>query len=299
MDDVARLATARLALEGLSVGDAFGERFFGKPSTVSGWLESGDLPPGLWQWTDGTAMALGVFEVLRDRSGVGADQLAEVFARNYARDPARGYGRGAHEVLGAIAAGEPWRTASRAVFDGTGSFGNGGAMRAAPIGGYFADDLEQCALAAIASAVPTHAHPDGIAGATAIAIAGALLASGRESGIRVSGADLLAQTAAHLPQGAVLDGLERAMALDGTTAPSEAGEILGSGQKISAADTVPFCLWIAAWHQASFTESMWATVSALGDRDTTCAIVGGLMALALGPGSVPDQWLDLREPLPV
>jgi len=87
MDDVARLAAARLALEGLSVGDAFGERFFGKPSTVSGWLESGDLPPGPWQWTDDTAMALGVFEVLRDRGGVDADQLAEVFARNYARDP--------------------------------------------------------------------------------------------------------------------------------------------------------------------------------------------------------------------
>jgi len=41
---------------------------------------------------------------------------------------------------------------------------------------------------------------------------------------------------------------------------------------------------------------MWATVSALGDRDTTCAIVGGV--LAAGPGTkVPPSWLTVREPL--
>jgi len=43
---------------------------------------------------------------------------------------------------------------------------------------------------------------------------------------------------------------------------------------------------------------MWATVSALGDRDTTCAIVGGIVACYTGVVGIPPDWLAAREPLP-
>jgi hypothetical protein len=39
-------------------------------------------------------------------------------------------------------------------------------------------------------------------------------------------------------------------------------------------------------------------VSALGDRDTTCAIVGGVVSLQVGEAGLPAAWLDAREPLP-
>lgn len=42
---------------------------------------------------------------------------------------------------------------------------------------------------------------------------------------------------------------------------------------------------------------MWATVSGLGDRDTTCAIVGGIVALRVGLAGLPSEWLSHREPL--
>jgi ADP-ribosylglycohydrolase len=292
-----RLAEAALALEGLSIGDAFGERFFGLPTRVTQQIRSRELPVAPWGWTDDTAMALGVFEALRDRDDIDPDHLAVIFARNYLADPGRGYGRGAHQVLGAIATGESWRTVSRAAFGGAGSYGNGGAMRVAPIGGYFSDDLERCTDAAVASAVPTHAHPDGVAGAVAVAIAGALLASARRVGSAQRGEAFLNGVAEHVPDGAVRTGIERALTVDQATSPAGAGEVLGAGTRISAADTVPFCLWVVAWHQTSFTDVLWATVSALGDRDTTCAIVGGLLALALGPDSLPDTWRAAREPL--
>ena len=48
---------------------------------------------------------------------------------------------------------------------GGGSYGNGGAMRAAPIGGYFWDDPERARKEAQRSAEVTHAHPEGQAGA--------------------------------------------------------------------------------------------------------------------------------------
>ncbi len=41
---------------------------------------------------------------------------------------------------------------------------------------------------------------------------------------------------------------------------------------------------------------MWTTVSGLGDRDTTCAIVGGIVALH-DQAVIPEEWLQAREPL--
>ncbi len=53
--------------------------------------------------------------------------------------------------------------------------GNGGAMRAAPIGAYFADDLDKVLYHARASAKLHMQHIEGIAGAMAVAAAAALL----------------------------------------------------------------------------------------------------------------------------
>jgi ADP-ribosylglycohydrolase len=72
---------------------------------------------------------------------------------------------------------------------------------------------------------------------------------------------------------------------------------LGTGTKVTSADTVPFALWCAARHLDDYEEALWTTVSGLGDRDTTCAIVGGIVALSAGRGSIPATWLAAREPL--
>ena len=60
---------------------------------------------------------------------------------------------------------------------------------------------------------------------------------------------------------------------------------------------VPFALWCAARHISDYPEALWTTVSALGDRDTTCAIVGGLVALNSGARGIPTDWLEARESL--
>jgi hypothetical protein len=43
---------------------------------------------------------------------------------------------------------------------------------------------------------------------------------------------------------------------------------------------------------------MWATVSALGDRDRNCAIVGGIVACAVGALGIPPDWIAAREAPP-
>src|SRR3954454_7462954 len=125
------IAQARLALEGLSVADAFGEQLLHAGPNARGLaLDHRTAPIGrTWMWTDDTAMAVSIVEVLAAHGGVDPDALAQAVARRYIADPARGYGRGAHAVLAEIAEGTPYDTAARRLFDGQGSCGNGGGMR--------------------------------------------------------------------------------------------------------------------------------------------------------------------------
>src|SRR5688572_15782912 len=101
------LPRAMLALEGLSVADAFGEQLLhAGPNARRLALDARTAPGGRrWKWTDEPAMAISIVDELRARGSIDANSPAARFAQRYIRDPARGYGRGAHEVLGAIAAG--------------------------------------------------------------------------------------------------------------------------------------------------------------------------------------------------
>ena len=76
-----------------------------------------------------------------------------------------------------------------------------------------------------------------------------------------------------------------------------AGQV-GNGSKVSAQDTVPFALWCAARHLDDYAGAMWSTLSVGGDIDTNCAIVGGIVSLAVGREGIPSDWLWFREALP-
>ena len=288
---------ARLALEGLSVGDAFGERFFGPTESVAPRIEARQLPAGPWFWTDDTAMALSVVEELEANGAIDRDTLALRFARRYRQDSRRGYGGTAHDILMDIALGGRWQEVAQEVFDGQGSMGNGAAMRSAPIGGYYADDLEATAAHANASAEPTHAHVEGKAGAIAVAVAAAIACQMGSGARQASGKALLLETLQRTPTGATREGIERALALSFDVAPATAAATLGNGSQVIAPDTVPFSLWCAARHLLDFEAALWTTVSGLGDRDTTCAIVGGVVALAVGASGIPAHFIAAREPL--
>jgi ADP-ribosylglycohydrolase len=287
MDTTQDFAKARLSLEGLSVGDAFGELFFSlSPYTTS----PSQLPTLLWRWTDDTHMALSIVEILKTYGMIEQDALAKAFARRYQQEPFRGYAGGAARLLRQIAVGADWRILSPTLF-GQGSYGNGAAMRAAPIGGFFYDDPKRAVQEAQRSAVITHAHPEGQAGATAVAAAASLVATAPYP----SGPDLLEEIMGLVPESLVQQGIKRALEIPSSDLRGAISK-LGTGNEVSAQDTVPFCLWSAAYHLDNFEEALWQTVKGMGDRDTTCAIVGGIVALSAP--SIPEFWLKRREPLP-
>jgi ADP-ribosylglycohydrolase len=292
-----RLDRARLSLEGLSVGDAFGERFFGPVRAIQARLQSRDLPPPPWRYTDDTAMALAIVVVLSRHDRVEPDDLARAFGRRYAEAPGRGYGRGVRDTLEALHRGEDWRVVAPRAFGGTGSMGNGGAMRAAPVGAYFADDAQALVENARLSAVVTHSHAEGIAGAIAVAAAAAFACRRHASPEQVSGIDLLAFAHDLTPPSETRDGIAAARALPPDATVDAAAQRLGSGVKILAQDTVPFSLWCAQRNLDDYAQALWDGVAGLGDVDTVCAIVGGIVVLTTGVASIPHAWRSAREPL--
>ena len=287
-----RCARARRSLEGLALGDAFGECFFLPPAIAVGMIRERELPPAPWRWTDDTVMAASVVENLGRHGGIQRDDLARAFAERYAADPGRGYGGTAHRVLREIGSGRPWQRVAHEVFDGMGSMGNGGAMRAAPIGGYFHDAPDVAARQGAAASEVTHGHPEGVAGGSAVAAAASHASTGPSRPL-----ELLEVAAEHIPDGLTRAGLRKAHRLPLSSSIETAAQTLGNGERLLAHDTVPFALWAAARHLASFEDALWHTVSALGDCDTTCAIVGGVLALHPAHRELPPTWLARREEL--
>jgi len=285
---------AVLALEGLSVADAFGEQLLHAGPHARGIaLGNRTAPVGRrWMWTDDTAMAISIVDALAVAAGIDPAQLAHAFARRYHADPARGYGRGAHQVLAEIGSGVPYDVAARSLFGGEGSCGNGGGMRSAPIGAYFADDLDAVVEQATRSAAPTHAHGDGIAGAVAVAVAAAAVFAG-ERDPRA----LLEAVVARTPAGPTRTNLARAIPMLRAEPVSVATE-LGNGSNVTSSDTIPFAVWCAATHLADYPGALWACAEVGGDIDTTCAIAGGIVVGAVGLAGIPADWRSSREPLP-
>ncbi|HEY7834418.1 MAG TPA: ADP-ribosylglycohydrolase family protein [Ktedonobacterales bacterium] len=292
----ARLARARISLDGLSVGDAFGDRFFVHPGHVEMLIESQALPATPWEYSDDTQMALSIVAILRNHDAIDQDRLAQSFGRHY--DLSRGYGPAMHGLLRAIRSQQHWSKAARALFGGQGSYGNGAAMRVAPVGAYFADDLDATVTHAAASAAVTHAHTEAAAGAIAVAVAAALASQARETGATPSPPDFFEGVLARVPESEVRSGIRRARDLDADASVAHAVTVLGNGSLVSAQDTVPFTLWCAAHHLENYVEALWTTLRGLGDRDTTCAIVGGIVACRTGSAGIPAEWLAAREPLP-
>jgi ADP-ribosylglycohydrolase len=247
-------------------------------------------------------MAMAIYEILQQYQHIEQDPLARSFARRFRNDPERGYGAMAYWLLHQLSEGADWRMVSHEVFRGQGSLGNGAAMRVAPVGAYFADDLEEVAYQARLSAEVTHAHPEGQAGAIAVAIAAACaqgLGGVRSPEVRRRVADAALE---HTPDGATRAGIQAAASLTAND-PSEAASILGDGSLVRSADTVPFSLWCAWHHMDSYEAALRAALAGCdrkeADRDTICAIVGSIVVLASGLESIPALWRTSREPLEV
>ncbi|WP_280493965.1 ADP-ribosylglycohydrolase family protein [Nocardia asiatica] len=289
------------SLDGLSVGDALGAEFPIMGRSISD-LRACDLPARQWGWTDDTEMACTVVAELSDHGGIDQDRLAAAFARRF--DPRRDYGFLAVDTLRRIRDGVHWRKAAGAAFDHQGSCGNGAAMRVAPLGAFYAGDPETIVAESVRSAQVTHLHPEGVLGAVAVALAAGQAAHARLLGTQPTAEEFIMAVLDRLDDGETSRLIRRARTLLGASAKQAAAE-LGNGSLVTAQNTVPFTMWVAATHLTDYPSAITTCIAADGDIDTTSAIVGGIVAAYTGIGSrpgqkagVPPTWISAREPLP-
>ncbi|XP_071828306.1 ADP-ribosylhydrolase ARH3-like isoform X2 [Apostichopus japonicus] len=174
----------RGCLVGAVVGDCIGAPFevtgVGGPGSydnVQDFVNKFDVEidgPGKLEYTDDTAMARCVAESLIANNGqLEAKDLAKRFADEYMAHPTRGYGYNVVTVLKRLGDRDlsDVFAPARNQFDGGGSYGNGGAMRVAPVALCGEDEVERVIQNAKSSALLTHSNRNGYNGAVLQALA--------------------------------------------------------------------------------------------------------------------------------
>lgn len=275
-------------LLGLAVGDALGAPYEGLPADYVYYVlgpthELLSRPSAdTLRYTDDTEMMIGVAEALVSHGEIQQDVLAGRFADNY--QPERGYGPGARRILECMIEGGDWQALAAEVFPG-GSFGNGAAMRVAPVGLVFAHDLDRVAEQARASALPTHRHPLGIEGAQLLALAVALAAQGPPLDRRA----FYRQLRRYCVSEEFRWQLRAAQKL-------RRGHSLGFlGNSLPAHRSVVTAIACFTTWSDSFEGAVAAAITLGDDTDTLAAMAGALCGAHLGTAAIPTRWVEHME----
>jgi poly(ADP-ribose) glycohydrolase ARH3 len=277
-------------LLGTFAADAIGARWEGSPAVgrdeARERLDASTAQP--LRYTDDTQLTLALAEHLCTHPEVDPAGLAATFDEHF--EPWRGYARGMHGIVAAWREGVDPQAAARSVFP-DGSYGNGAAMRVAPVGAVHAHDPQMVAQAATRQALLTHAHPEGVDAAVlqarAVAVAAATGTFGpaelrtaaqtcttdelrRHTGIAVAQADQWAATGD----------------------PREVAAAIGTG--VRASHSVAAALWVAAV-ATDFTDAVLLGLALGGDVDTIAAMACAVVGAAVGSAAIPAAWIDGLE----
>jgi poly(ADP-ribose) glycohydrolase ARH3 len=276
---------------GSAVGDAVGELAFRSPDkeTLLSRLQS----VGKLSYTDDTAMAIGLAESMIEKGGIDEQHLGDTFRKNFRQEPWRGYAAGPPTVFAMVEDhGLSYREAARRLFRGKGSFGNGAAMRIAPLAlcFYASPDLYEKARA---SAEITHAHVVGIDGAAvqAAAIAEAVRCAPEEP-LRPREFVTKLESVTRTSEVRQKLALVKRLLTDGA-APSLAAKVLG--QSVAVHESMPFALFAFARHAQSFEDCLFCAILNGGDRDTLGAMACAVSGAYLGVAAIPHAWVRKLE----
>lgn len=285
------------ALLGTHVGDALG-------MAVEGWGadkirrtygEVRDMIParrGRGTYTDDTEMTIALAASLIRCRGFSGEDVALSFVEHY--NPSRGYGPGTTRVLLLLKSGVAWSQAAGMVFSGRGSFGNGAAMRVAPVGLLYHDRLEELRRVAELSAAVTHGHFLGREGAAIQAYAVALAVRAkpgdldRDKFLR-SLADFVHPEAQEFREKLAFIG--ELLAKD----PRREEVVRLLGNDVRAAYSVPAAIYSFLRFPESFEEAVVYAVGLGGDTDTIGAMTGAIAGAYHGRAGIPVRWLEVLE----
>jgi poly(ADP-ribose) glycohydrolase ARH3 len=295
------------SLLGTMIGDALGEPIeewpcdtlnrlldlrhpnFAEQKTLAamGLVAGNAVASGKAHYTDDTQMAIGLAQSLIICGEINPEHLARCFAENF--QPWRGYGGAAYGVLDALKNGSDWDAPARRIFNGEGSFGNGAAMRVAPLGVYYSNaPIKTLLEAARLQSLPTHTHAHGIAGAQLQALAIGIAAAADPSEELDTNAFLAALTV-HTTEPILRKKLDQIV----TLLADEPENIIVAqrlGNSIEATLSVPAAIFSFLSRWDSFSDAVLYAVRLGGDADTIGAMTGAIAGAFHGASAIPENW---------
>lgn len=280
-------------LLGTALGDGLGRPFEGTPRPAPASVRQAAEADVELTWTDDTAMSIALTEWLIAAEGAVTDEdlLVAFFAEAWQREPWRGYGSGPPRIFTAHLAGRPWREAATALFGAQGSFGNGGAMRVAPVAVVAADVRAASRMGRMTAAV-THAHPLAQDGAAVQAVA-AYLALRDDPAVPLDRIGFLSSVMQTVETSEFGEALLRIGELHYSAQPRQIASVLGNS--IEALRSVPAALACFLLHADDPAEAVLTAVRCGGDADTIAAMAGALAGARCGAGAFPEQWTSRLE----
>lgn len=279
------------AMIGSALGDAVGELAFRRPTKDGLLAEVADRR--YLVYTDDTAMAIALAESLIQYRGLHQPHLGDTFRASYRREPWRGYASGPPTVFSRVEReGMAYPQAARTLYEGEGSFGNGAAMRVAPVGLFFHDASNLYQKAQL-SATVTHAHAIGVDGAAvqARAVADAMGFDPQHPLPVDSFLEDLLDTARTAE---IRTALQRVRALlHEPASPRSAARELGQG--VAVHHSLPFAIYAVLSHPDSFQDCLFCAILNGGDRDTLGAMACAVSGAYLGVEAIPHAWREKLE----
>jgi poly(ADP-ribose) glycohydrolase ARH3 len=248
-----------------------------------------------WQvgrYTDDTQMTLCVAEWLLADEVATPQRLLARFAA--ACEPWRHYGPNTESILRLYHQyPREWRSLATSTFP-HGSYGNGSAMRVAPVALAFHDNPTKLTQVAATSSRVTHSHPLALQGATLQALAVSIALRQQT----FSAAEYLTTLRAALVPFAdlmqdiskfstALDTIEQALARNAPCA--EIAPILGTG--VDVFEAVPTALYSFLRHPHSIPHAHHHAIVIGGDTDTIASMTAALSGAFLGETAIPANWL--------
>ena len=279
---------------GSALGDAIGELAFRYPSKDDLCSQLDRLTE--FRYTDDSAMSIGLAESILKKSSLDQQDLGETFRHNFKREPWRGYASGPPTIFSMVErSGITYAEASSTLFGGRGSFGNGAAMRIAPLGLFFHNSPDLYEKACISASV-THAHPLGMDGAAVQARAVSLsvkLDPKEAFPVKVFINRLI--DFARTPE--MKEKIESVQELINANAhPSLAAKQLG--RTVAVHESLPFALFSFLSHPKSFKDCLYCATLNGGDRDTLGAMACAISGAYLGIECIPQVWIEKLENRP-
>lgn len=306
----------RGALLGVLVGDCCGAPFEGRrinPTTLSEQIDSIlKSSPDMLRFTDDTAMTKSTCKSLITNNGLDPRHLAKEYSLSYFKEPNRGYGAAVRQVFTLLRDTQyqdPYGPAANQ-FNGSGSFGNGAAMRCNGIA-LFAfkknlSDKDALDLVENCSRI-THSHIYGIHGAVLLVAAIRYTLALEEDSLNENDfLDYLINSMEELEDNQddvyskklrFIKRVLEQLAITGKDVTQS--EIVAQlGNDVSAHNSVPLAIYSFLRGISKFTDSYrieneftrtlhWA-ISCGGDTDTIASMACGLSGAYLGVDKIPE-----------